>query len=127
MGNLIRPPFCLFSAQTTRRSFFDWTLPERKINNDVWRCFRMVKILICVCGYNELFNWRFGWKLKIFYMFVCTGNAPTNYVWFYCRKREKTIYKCFVLGYVPWWNFFSKAVNLWFWEKMGNSLCSFIV
>ena len=30
-------------------------MPEGKLNNDVWRCLRTVKILIFVCGYNELF------------------------------------------------------------------------
>ena len=32
-GNLIRLPFCLFSAQTRRPPFFDWALPEGQPDN----------------------------------------------------------------------------------------------
>ena len=32
-GNLIRPPLCLFPAQTRRPPFFDWALPEGQPNS----------------------------------------------------------------------------------------------
>ena len=36
MGNLIRPPFCLFPAQTRQPPISDWALPEGQPHKRDW-------------------------------------------------------------------------------------------